>query len=143
MILERLKALWNLPTLLHNEAHTTQSALDRVTDAVRMALQRTPPAFVLVLLQGQLTDGRPFVAAMSGEVKGSRGPLRLSYSVQTPIASLTVLVFCDLQRVRIISISADHYLLALAARFNDSAPMAHHSAPLGARSLVIVELEAR
>jgi hypothetical protein len=34
MIRERLKALWNLPTLLHNEAHQLQSAITNLTQAI-------------------------------------------------------------------------------------------------------------
>lgn len=140
MIIERLKALWNLPTLLHNEAHHLQSAIDRLWTAMR----EKPAPFVLVLLQGQYTGGQPFVAAMSGELQGTRGALRLRYDVTGAIASFTVLVFCDLQRVRITSMNAGNYQLSVQARHNDTiAPMAHHPNELRTGTAVIVELEAR
>ncbi len=144
MIVERLKALWNLPTLLHNEAHHLQSAIDRVTEAARMALSRQPPAFVLVLLQGQHTGGEPFVAAMSGELHGTGGALRLRYDVTGAIAQLTVLVFCDLQRVRILGMRAGNYPLSIQAAPNQTcAPMAHHARQLLTGTAVVVELVAR
>jgi hypothetical protein len=140
MILEKLKALWALPTLLMNESHATQSALDRLT----FALQRTPPAFVLVLLQGQDENGAPFVAAMSGELQGTGGALRLRYDVTGVVKAFTLLVFCDLQRVRIASMSAANFQLAVSSRAHDtSAPMAYHDHELRPGNAVIVELEAR
>ncbi len=142
MILDRLKDLWALPALLHNETHLLQSSLDRLTESVRMALSRQPPAFVLVFLQGVSPSGAPFVAAMSGELNG--GQLRLRHDITSPVASFTILVFCDVRRVRIASMSAGNFQLTSATRSNDTAaPMAHHPHELRTGNAVIVELETR
>ncbi len=138
MIIERLKALWNLPTLLHNEGHQLHSALDRVWTAMR----EKPPSFVLVLLQGQYEGGAPFVAAMSGRLYSNR--MKLRYDVQSPIASFSLLVFCDLERVRIVSMNVGAFALVPFVNKDDTtAPMAHHPHAVRTGNAILVELEAR
>lgn len=151
MLRDKLKALASWPELLHNEAHAIADRLDTLAQLITRALNRQPepaPEFVLVLWQAMSLDSgdqppRPMIGAMSGRMH-NRKTLRLEAQMHHPIQNLTVMVFANLEAVRIEGILCGSRILQMAAASGSGgAPLAYHPDVVAAGTKICVELGAR
>jgi len=124
-LITKLKALARWPETLHSEAHAIMDRIDSLAQVIQRALNRLaepPPHFVLVLLQGQRADGMPFVGAMSGRMYNGK-QMQLNYRPQRPVKNVSVMIFCDLEQVRIESVMAGNIILTIGMQEDSGAPL--------------------